>query len=104
MHNVLSQLLERRGIKDTTELTEEERQDFANWQQILGEEDVSIKGLLGFIESEIAHTQSEFKDLDRTTEKTERIGMKLGIFITIRDLINSKEKEREGLIERLTNL
>ncbi len=104
MQNILSSILAKRGIKDKSELTKEERKDFDNWQRILEEEEVTIASLSEFIEGEIVQVQNEFKDLDRTPEKTERLALKLSIYSTIQEVLTSKKNEREALIEYLTTL
>jgi len=40
--NILSKLLKKRGIKDVTELTEDERVEFDNWQKVLNKEELTI--------------------------------------------------------------
>ena len=102
--NILSKLLKKRGIKDVTELTEDERVEFDNWQKVLNKEELTIKDITEFCDGAIGAIETQFGDVDMSNDKTAKLTLQHAIYKKIRGVINSPQTERESLIEYLTNL
>ncbi len=102
--SILSELLKRRGIKDTEELSKEERVEYDNWKAVLSKEDISLKDVEEFCGMQIAHIEAQFKNLDNPPEKTARLALVHSVYSSIKHIINSPRQERENLEKHLTQL
>ena len=104
MHNLLSRLLQKRKIKDFTELSEDERETFEGWKKILGKEDLEMKDISKFCVSQIDYIETQFKDLNASTQKRERLVLLHSVYSALRNLIEGPKAEREQLEEYLTSI
>lgn len=104
MHNLLSSLLNRRGIKDASELSGEEKQSFESWQKVLVEEEVTPQSMADFCTNEIAAIELQFKDLSRPEYKTERLVLLHSVYSALLSFIKGKKHEKEALVKYLTSL
>lgn len=101
MDNILSKLLLKKGIKNVDELTEEERADFENWRKILKEEDVSVKGILGLCEVQLAKIEMQFEEVGKPDVNAKDLILLHTVYSKIINLINSPKVAREALIKQL---
>ena len=104
MHNLLLRLLQKRKIKDFTELSEDERETFEGWKKVLAKEDLEIKDISKFCESQLDYIETQFKDLDISSQKLGRLVLLHSVYSTLRNLIEGPRAEREQLEEYLTSL
>lgn len=104
MNGLLSRLFEKKGIKDATQLSSEEQEVFKRWQKILSEGEVTLASLLAFLESQIGTIERQFKDLDITKEKIERLVLLHGVYSTLRDVISKPKADKVALEEYLNKL
>lgn len=104
MNNLLSRLFEKKGIKDATELSSDEQVVFKQWQKILSEGEVTLASLLSFIETQIGTIERQFKDLDISKEKIERLVLLHGVYSTLRDVISKPQANKVALEEYLNKL
>ena len=102
--NILSKLLQKKGIKSVEELTQEERRDFDQWKRVLSKEDINTKDIEEFCSAQIKTIEAQFKDLSISKEKLERLVLLHSVYSSIKDLINSPRAERENLEKYLTQL
>ena len=102
--SILSELLKRRGIKSTEELSPDERVEYDNWKATLSKEDISLKDVEGFCGIQIANIEAQFKDLANSKEKIERLVLLHSVYSAIKSLINSPGAERENMEKYLTQL
>ena len=102
--NILSKLFKKRGIKDYTELSGEERVQYENWKAILSKEDLSISDVKDFCNDQLTIIETQFKDLDRDLNKTERLVLLHSVYTAIMTLLDSPRVERENLEKYLTGL
>lgn len=63
MHNAISALLEKRGIKNTDDLKPSERAKYDVWMRIF-EKELKIADLASFIKSEISRLEDEWLESD----------------------------------------
>ena len=104
MNNILSRILQKRGIKDVTELTKEEQVDFGNWQTILNKEEITVKDITKLCDSVIGAIENQFGDIELSNEKIAKLTLQHSIYKKIRNLMNAPRAERESLVEYLTSL
>lgn len=104
MHNLLTKLLERRGIKDVTELSKEEMADFTAWQSVLRNDEVTVATILDFCNAEIGRIETQFKNTDDSNEKKARLTMLHGVYSSIRNVISKPRLERESVVKHLESL
>lgn len=103
MHNTLSLLLNKRGIKDSTELTDEEKVQFETWNKILSKDELELSDLSEFCEGSLRVIETQFKDMEISDEKLKRLTIQHGIYASLRDLIVSPQAQREQLENYLTS-
>lgn len=99
----ISKVLQKRGIKDISELTAEEKEEFDRWQTILKKEDTTIKDVIVFCESQIDIIESAFKDIDTPTQRMERLVLQHSIYKALIAFISGPQKEKEQLRQYLTS-
>lgn len=104
MDNILSKLFQKRGIKDATELDQEERQQFDEWQLVLNKPDATIEDVVKFCDGAITSIEAQFGDLDVPDEKKVKLTLQHAIYSNIKNIINAPTAEKENLIKYLTEL
>ncbi len=104
MHPLLQKLLNKRGIEDVTELVGPEKDQYDKWQGVLSEGEMSVEKIKQFCEMEIKTIHEQWKNLDNTPAKNERLVLIHTIYQTLLAIINSPRTDREALERYLTNL
>lgn len=103
MHALLSNLLSKRNItKD--DLSKEESQDFARWEGILSGGEVTLEKIQLFSQGQIGAIEANWKNLDNTVQKNERLIVMHSVYKAILGAMTSSEVERASLEKYLTNL
>lgn len=69
MHSLIERLLQKRGIKNPTELQPDEKQTFDHWQSILSKEQLTTDDIVTFIKTQIGVIEGKWKDLEVSTAK-----------------------------------
>lgn len=69
MHFLIQNLLNKRGVKNPTELQPEEKKTFDAWQLVLTKEELATKDIVAFIRTQIGVIEGKWKDLDVPTAK-----------------------------------
>ena len=102
--NLLSKLLEKRGIKSANDLDQDEKKDFDNWQAILSKEELTISDLKEFCDSQLGIIEGKWQDYDiKNTKKAELIPYHT-VYKTLLAVIKSPQVAREQLEKQLTEL
>ncbi len=101
--NILSKLLEKKGLKPE-DLTSEEKGTIEQWKKTLSEGEITIDTILMFCNNNISYIENQFKDLNNTKEKLERLVLLYSVYSSLRNIINSPKTERESLENYLTTL
>ena len=103
MHSLLKSLLTKRGIKDLSELSTEEKETFENWDIALTGT-ITVEKIKQFCEGQISRIQDQYANPDNTEKKDMYLKASLTIYSTLIKIINSPEAERESLEKYLTKL
>ena len=104
MHNILSKLLAKRGIKDVTELDKEERIQFEVWHGILSKENLTLEDIKNFCQAQIEVIEGKWKDFNiKQSKKAEWIPYHT-VYSTLLLAIESPKVAREGLEKQLLEL
>ena len=103
MNNLLTRLLTKKKLtKD--QLSPEEKADFQRWEVILSEGELTIDKIMNFCDAQLNIIEGQFKDLDRTEKKNERLILLHSVYKTLRNIGNATNKEKENLENYLNNL
>lgn len=103
-HNLLQKLLEKRHIKDISELSQDEAEQFDKWEAILSEGEITVDKIKRFCEVQLGVIETQLKSFDNTPQKNERLIIYFNIYKTLSNLINSPMAEREILEKYLLQL
>jgi len=104
MHQLLTKLFEKRGIKDARELSEEERKDFDNWNAVLSKEELTLEDVKEFCQTQVEVIENKWKDLSvSNAQKAEWIPIH-NVYSTILLAIKSPRSAREALENQLNQL
>ena len=102
--SILDKILMKRGIKDVSELSEEERGTFENWKAVLSEENVTVEKIKEFCLLQIGMVEAQFKNLDNTAEKNGRLILLHSVYSSILGAIDGPAEQRKALEKHLTTL
>lgn len=104
MHDLLEKLFRKRNIKDATQLDDEEKVVFENWQKILSKEEMTIDDIKHFCQSQIEVIEGKWKDYTVAQyQKAEYIPYHT-VYKTILQAIDSPKVARESLEKQLIEL
>ena len=111
MHALLSKLLSKRGVDkeslDTKPLFQgapSEKEQFFQWEKILSGGDLTVDKIRDFCKDQIKAIEGQWKDLNNSKEKNERLILMHTVYSTIIKSIESPQAERESLEKYLINL
>ena len=105
MHILLSKLLAKRGIEKLDDLSKEEKEWFDAKQRILSQQDdITVDDFKKFCQSQIDLIQDQWKNLDNTTLKNERLVILHTVYSTILKVATGSKTEREMLEDHLQQL
>ena len=105
MHSLLSKLLIKRGIENEKDLSKEEKEWFSEKERILSlKDDVSSEDIKKFCETQVKVIEDQWKNLDNTVTKNERLIVIHTVYSTLLKAIGSSKVEREILEDYLTQL
>jgi hypothetical protein len=102
--SILDKILKKRGFNNTSELSPEEKETFDKWERILSDGEMSIDKIKLFCESQVGIIESQFRNIDNSKEKNERLILQHNIYKTIISVIVSPQAERENLEKYLKTL
>jgi hypothetical protein len=98
---IISKILEKRGISDVKELSDEERNTFEKWKVVLGGENVTIDSIKEFCRSQISIIESKCDGITGLTIMQQAC---IHVYINLLKAIEAPEKERESLERYLNQL
>ena len=85
-------------------ITEEEKQTFLKYEQILSRETLTLEDLQKFLSQQILAIEGKWKDLDASNEKKAQLIPYHSVYSTILSAINAPQIERSILENYLLNL
>lgn len=104
MHGLLTKLLRKRGIESIEELDAEEVKTFQEWQAVLSKEELTIKDIKDFCQTQVDMIENKWTDLNlEQTKKAELIPYHT-VYKTLLRAIDSPKAIREALEKNLIQL
>lgn len=105
MHSLLQRIFEKRGIKDTKELSTEERQAFDRWEGVLsGQGDITLEKLAVFMRGQQKLLERNWRDLKSKRSENERGTLVHMIYGVLLEVIEGPKAERAALEKYLMGL
>lgn len=99
--NILSKLLAKRGIKDISELTNEEKETFDNYEKILSKEELTMEDLRHFLGVQIGLIESKWRNHDISQMQKMELIPYHTVYKTILEALNAPQVERKALEDYL---
>jgi hypothetical protein len=104
MHQLLSRLLQKRGIKDPQELTTEEKVDFEKWQLVLNKEELTTEDIKIFCQMQIGKIEARWADLGTENAKKAELIPFHTCYKLLLSAISSPKSAREAVEQQLNQL
>lgn len=104
MSNILSRLLQKRGISNPEDLSIDEKNDFERWRRVLSDGEITIDKVTSFCDNQIGLIEGQWKDLSNTNQKNERLILLHTVYKAIKNVIVSPQAEREALEKYLQQM
>ena len=104
MHNLLTKLFVKKGIKDITQLDKEEKAIFDNYERILSKKQLDIEDIKKFVEGQIGIIEARWRDLAVEESKKSALVPYHTVYKTILLAISAPEVERANLENYLIQL
>lgn len=104
MHVIIEKLFKKRGIKDISELSEDEKKTFDGWNKVLSEGEVTVEKIEKFCASQIGLIEAQWKNLDNEARKNERLLTMHVVYSAIKNAISGPQKRKEELEKELNKL
>lgn len=104
MHNLLSKLFQKKGIKDVTELSGEEREVFENYQRVLSKEEMTMEDMRKFLEAQVSVIEGKWRDYNTPQSQKAELIPYHTVYRTFLQAIDAPQVEREQLEQYLMQL
>lgn len=106
MAPALDKLLEKRGIKDVTALSADEKETFKKWENILSSGTVTVKKIEEFCRYQIHAIETKWRAdvIDNAILKNEKLVVMHTVYSAILNLIIAPQAEKEVLEKYLNQL
>lgn len=102
--SLLSRLLNKRGIQDVKDLSQDEQKDFERWKRILSDGEVSVEKIAQFCENKKRQIETQWRDMSNDMLKNERLVIYHNVYSAILEAIKAPVAEREQLEKYLQQL
>lgn len=102
--NILDKLLNKRGIKDPSELKEEERVIYDQWKSIISKEELTLADLKNFCETQLAVIENRWQDYSVEQRLKNELLPYYTVYRTLLKVIDSPKQAREALEVQLNQL
>lgn len=104
MHNLLSKLFEKRGIKDVNDLDEEERITFEHWNNILSKETLSITDIKEYCQTQLDIISSKWASYDLESSRKAELIPYFSVYSSLLKVMDAPQLGREALEKQLNEL
>jgi len=104
MKDILSRLLNKRGIDSIDELDKEEKQIFDNWNAVLSKDELTLEDVKEFCKSQCQIIENKWADYETTNAKKAEMIPYHTIYKTLLTIIDSPKSTRENLEKHLQQL
>lgn len=103
MHYLLEKLLGKRGIKDT-DLIDEEKVQFSNWERILSKEELTTEDIKLFCNRQISIIEIKWSDLSLEQVKKAELIPYHTVYRLLLAAIDSPKAAKEAVEQQLIQL
>lgn len=104
MHTLLEKILRKRGIKDISELQDEEKATFDNWKSVLGKDELTVDDIKTFCASQVELIETRWKDYALENAKKAELIPYHTVYKTLLTAIDSPKVAKEALERQLIEL
>ena len=104
MHTLLDKLLRKRGIQDVTELSEEEKVNFQQWQEILSKDELTLSDVKQFCATQTQIIESKWSDYNTEQTKKAELIPYYTVYKAILAAIDSPKAARAAVEQQLIQL
>ena len=104
MHNLLEKLLKKQNVNDFSELSQEEKDTYRKWEEILNGREITEDEVKTFFDTEIDETLSKVTNPNLTQREDVFLKMKLDFLRKVKVFLTGPENERKILAENIKNL
>ncbi len=102
--NLLTKLLEKRGIDKIEDLAPEEKEVFDRWSAKLRGDTLTVETIKEFCASQIKVIEDKFASSEGTYQGDQYLKACLHVYLNILKAIEAPEAEREAIERHLTQL
>lgn len=100
----INRLFEKRGITAKKELSKDEKETFERWEAILSRGEITVDTIREFCENQVRRIGGEFKNLENSKDKNERLINQFVVYSTLLATITAPATEKEALEKYLEKL
>lgn len=104
MHNLLSRLLNKRGIHDPNQLDKEEQELFEQWQKVLNTEELTLEDVKKFCKGQLGIIEAKWADYDKDNSKKAELIPYWTVYSILLKTIDAPKAAREALEQQLNQL
>uniref|UniRef100_A0A6H1ZYD7 Uncharacterized protein n=1 Tax=viral metagenome TaxID=1070528 RepID=A0A6H1ZYD7_9ZZZZ len=104
MHSLLQRLFKKRGIESVDQLDDDEKVNFNAWNAILSKEELTIKDIEKFCQSQVDLIENKWKDYNVLNNKKAECIPYHTVYKTLLMAINSPRSAREQCERQLLDL
>lgn len=104
MHNLLTKLLNKKGIKSTLDMTPEEKQTFENWDKTLSKKELTLEDIKHYCQNQLDIIEGKWKDMGINQAKKAELLPYYTVYKSILNAISSPQAARESLEQYLNQL
>ena len=104
MHNILTKLLQKRGIESVNELDKDEKQDFESWQAVLNKDELTVEDIKKFCQGQVDVVSNKWADHNIDNDKKAQLIPYFVCYTTLLKAINSPKLARDSLEKNLNQL
>lgn len=98
---ILERWRESRGIAKVEEMNPEERAVYERYERVLADGEISVDKIAQFCENQCKVIEKQWKNLDNSAAKNERLIIFHTVYQTILEAIRAPETQREALEKHL---
>lgn len=96
--------MSKRGIKSVNDMTPEEKETLKAWEGVLSRGEVTVDSIRQFCENQVKAIELQWRGLDNTEKKNERLIILHTVYSTLIQLITAPTLEKENLEKYLEEL
>lgn len=105
LHGLLGRYLDKQGVADVTQLSEEEKATYEKWQEVLSAE-VTLETVVKFLEDQLPKLDKDLREAVKQGEdrKAILITARIENYNDLKAVIAAPDRNREKLAAFITNL